>query len=121
MKKWKHPGTLNHSDLRLKNVLVDPDSGKITAILDWDDAKSAVAPFWELSLALHDLTIDERHAFLEGYGLTPKEFRDIAWGVKTVNILNYAETTQWYADDKNEKGLEDYRTRLNGHFDLYSL
>ncbi|MDM7920913.1 MAG: aminoglycoside phosphotransferase family protein, partial [Pyrinomonadaceae bacterium] len=55
--------TLNHGDLRLKNVIAD-ENGKITAIIDWEKATSNIAPFWELSLALHDLGIDSKQAFV---------------------------------------------------------
>jgi aminoglycoside phosphotransferase (APT) family kinase protein len=63
----KHP-TLNHSDLRLKNVLVN-EKGTITAIIDWENCISSLSPFWELSVALHDLSVDEKEVLLEGYGL----------------------------------------------------
>lgn len=67
----------NHGDLRMKNVLVDQDGG-ICAILDWEKCMSIVAPHWELALALHDLSIDEKQAFLAGYGLSPEGAGDRA-------------------------------------------
>src|SRR5205823_4916031 len=54
---WKPKPALNHGDLRLKNVIVDK-AGKITAIIDWENCISSIAPHWELSLSLHDLSID---------------------------------------------------------------
>lgn len=39
-----HPNTLWHPDLHLDNVFVDPDSKKITRIVDWQSA--AVAPLF---------------------------------------------------------------------------
>ena len=50
-------GQLVHGDLRLKNVLVD-ERGRIAAIIDWEESLSSLAPHWEWSIALHDLSID---------------------------------------------------------------
>lgn len=68
---------LNHGDLRLKNVIVD-DDGEIAAIVDWDECLSTIAPEWELSISLHDLSIDEKHLFLEGYGLDMKQVQEMS-------------------------------------------
>jgi aminoglycoside phosphotransferase (APT) family kinase protein len=111
---------LNHGDLRLKNVLVDED-GEITAIVDWDDSLSALAPQWELSIALHDLTIDEKHALLSGYGLTNDQIREMAPLIKTFNIINYAGAVKTAADEKNVKELAEFKLRLQGLLDLYCL
>jgi len=59
--------------LRLKNVILD-EKRRITAIIDWEECMSQIAPYWELSIALHDLTMDEKQSFLDGYGLDLKEF-----------------------------------------------
>lgn len=114
------PPSLNHGDLRLKNVLVD-DDGEITAIVDWEDCLSAIAPQWELSIALHDLSIDEKHAFLEGYGLTNDQLKDMAPLIKTINIINYAGAVNAAAQKESGKDLEELRLRLTGCLDLYSL
>lgn len=119
-KKLKVKPHLTHGDLRLKNVLVD-DDGKITAIIDWETCTSNIAPHWELSLALHDLWVDEKQAFLEGYGITPKEYSEIAPLVKAFNLVNYAPTVEGMANAKDKKRLEEYRIRLGGELDLYSL
>jgi aminoglycoside phosphotransferase (APT) family kinase protein len=111
---------LNHGDLRLKNVLVD-EEGEITAIVDWDDCLSATAPQWELSIALHDLTIDEKHAFIGGYGLTNDQIREMASLIKTFNIINYAGAVKDAAVKKRPKQLAEFRLRLQGLLDLYSL
>jgi hypothetical protein len=79
---------VNHGDLRLKNVLVN-EKRLITAIPDWVTCTSNLAPEWELSAALHDLPIDEKEAFLEGYGLSGKEVSAAAPAVKASNIKNY--------------------------------
>lgn len=112
--------SLNHGDIRLKNVMVD-DEGKITAILDWENSTSNIAPQWELSLALHDLSIDEKQIFLEGYGLSEKKIREIAPLMTAFNIINYAPKIERLAQAKDAAKLEQYRTRLSGALDLYFL
>jgi hygromycin-B 4-O-kinase len=111
---------LNHGDLRLKNVVVD-NKGSISAILDWEDCISSLAPEWELSLALHDLTIDEKHEFLRGYGMRPKDVPAIAPIMKALNIINYAGEVEQLSKANDKEELEFCRTRLSGALDLYCL
>lgn len=111
---------LNHGDIRLKNVIVNGE-GQITAILDWEHCTSNIAPHWELSLALHDLSIDEKQEFLEGYGLTERKTVEIAPLMKALNIINYAPEIERLAELKDVARLEQYRTRLSGALDFYSL
>lgn len=118
--KMKPKPALNHGDIRLKNVLAD-EKGKITAIIDWENCTSNLAPHWELSLALHDLNIDEKQHFINGYGLTPKKMQDIVPLAKAFNMLNYTSEVERLADLKDRDGLEKIRLRTSGVFDLYSL
>lgn len=111
---------LNHGDIRLKNVLVDK-KGKITALIDWENCMSNLAPHWELSLALHDLSIDEKQEFLEGYGVNDEKLMDIAATLKALNIINYAPYIEQLGETENTAQLDKYRMRLGGMLDLYSL
>ena len=111
---------LNHSDLRLKNVIVD-EGGDIAAIVDWEDCLSTIAPEWELSIALHDLTIDEKHAFIDGYGLRADQIEEMAPLVKAFNILNYSQALERAVETEDMKTLAEIKLRLNGSLDLYSL
>jgi aminoglycoside phosphotransferase (APT) family kinase protein len=121
MEGWKAPKpVLNHGDMRLKNVMVD-EAGDITAIIDWEFCTSNIAPYWDLSLALHDLSIDAKHEFLKGYGLSEAELREVAPILKAINILNYAPFVERAADERDTPTLDQYRTRLSGALDLYSL
>jgi aminoglycoside phosphotransferase (APT) family kinase protein len=113
------PG-LCHGDLRLKNVIVDRE-GEIVAIIDWEKAISTVTPAWELSHALHDLWIDAKEAFLEGYGLSPIELEEISPAMKAFNLLNYAPILEDLAEEGDRATLEQYRARLAGALDLYSV
>jgi aminoglycoside phosphotransferase (APT) family kinase protein len=120
LRAWPGPPHLNHGDIRFKNVVLD-DAGKIRALLDWENCTSNRAPHWELSIALHDLNLDEKEAFLEGYGMTAKDFSRIAPDLKALNILNYASAVR-HAARKNDKArLAFLRARLHGAFDLHSL
>ncbi len=120
IKRWKFPPTLNHCDLRLKNVIVDP-AGEILAIIDWENASSNVAPYWDLSLALHDLAIEGKHKFLEGYGLDFNEFNRNSYALTVFNLLNYVPHLHGVMKRNNPKEVELYKLRLNGSLDLFSL
>ena len=109
-----------HGDLRLKNVMLD-EKRKIVALLDWEDCTSNIAPYWELSIALHDLTIDEKQIFLEGYGLDLKEYMRMAPGIHALNILNYFRAVTHALRHKDAAQMLNLRARLNGAFDLYAL
>ena len=112
--------TLNHGDIRLKNVIVG-EKGKIAAIIDWEKATSNIAPYWELSVALHDLGIDEKQQFIDGYGLRAKKLEEAAPFVKAFNLLNYADAITRSKAEKDKAALEQLRARFAGAFDLYSV
>jgi hygromycin-B 4-O-kinase len=111
---------LNHSDLRLKNVIVD-EGGDIAAIIDWEECLSTVAPQWDLSIALHDLSIDEKQIFLDGYGLSDQQIKQMAPLIKAFNILNYSTAIEIAVSKTDHKALTDLKLRLSGCLDLYSL
>lgn len=118
--EWNLPTVLNHGDMRRKNVIVD-EKGNINAIIDWEEASSNIAPYWDLSIALHDLSIDDKQFFLEGYGMKPKEYAEIYETIKSLNLINYAPVIADFAKKKDKNNLEYYRLRLTGYFDLYSI
>ena len=118
--KMKPIPALNHNDMRLKNVIAD-EKGKICAVIDWEGCTSNFAPAWELSIALHDLWIDEKQTFLEGYGISAAEVGEIAPLMKAFNFINYAHAVERIANRKDTARLEQYRNRLSGVLDLYSL
>lgn len=118
--KQKTKPALNHGDIRLKNVMVN-DEGKITAFLDWENCTSNLAPAWELSIALHDLSIDEKQLFLEGYGLKEKQISELMPLIKAINFINYAPEVERLAVEKDKEHLEKMQTRLSGVLDFYSV
>ena len=112
--------TLSHGDLRLKNIIVDED-GEITSIIDWEECLSTFAPAWELSIALHDLSIDEKHAFLEGYDVNESDVITISPLLKAFNILNYVPAINGALADNDDVKLNRFRLRLSGALDLYCI
>ena len=120
IKKWKIAPKLNHGDLRLKNVLAN-DAGKIIAIIDWENCISSIAPYWDFSIALHDLSMDGKQQFMEGYGLDFNEFSRMAYSLKVFNVVNYAQSIEKIIAKNQMTKLDYYRLRLNGYLDLFSL
>lgn len=108
---------LTHGDLRVKNVLIEPGA-RISAILDWENCTSNITPHWEFALALHDLNIDEKQAFIEGYGLSSDAIAEIAPVVKALNIVNYADKVEDLVRRRDEHALAEHRLRLSGALDL---
>jgi aminoglycoside phosphotransferase (APT) family kinase protein len=118
---WKRLSpVLNHGDMRLKTTMVDKD-GKITGIIDWEFCSSNIAPYWDLSLALHDLSIDAKQIFLSGYGVSEAKIQEMAPVLKALNIINYAPFVEQAAESGDQQRLDQYRTRFSGALDLYSL
>ena len=119
MRGWRRPPVLNHGDLRLKNLVVAEESAKVVALIDWDEAVSAPAPYWDLAIALHDLNADEKEAFLGGYGITPRAYAQALPFMRALNTLNYSHAVERLQRHGEHARLAWYRTRLQGLFDLY--
>jgi aminoglycoside phosphotransferase (APT) family kinase protein len=118
MSAWRRNPVLHHGDMRLKNVIVDHD-GRIIAVLDWEHCTSSVPALWDLSVALHDLTIDEKQAFLQGYGYSPRELTKSIGYMRLLNALNYAPSIAAMAERGESAKLNWYRARFMGNFNLY--
>jgi aminoglycoside phosphotransferase (APT) family kinase protein len=117
IKTWKQTPRLNHGDIRLKNVITNK-KGKILAIVDWDNCISSVAPYWDFSIALHDLSVDAKQEFLEGYGVHADEFKSMSYALKTFNTLNYVPYIERIIQRRQSGLLAWYKVRLNGYLDL---
>ncbi|MBC7948884.1 MAG: aminoglycoside phosphotransferase family protein [Chitinophagaceae bacterium] len=120
IRKWRQSPCLHHGDIRLKNTMVDKD-GKILAIIDWENCVSSIGPFWDTSIALHDLSIEAQWQYLEGYGMKSKQLLGYALPLKIFNILNYAPVIEKLSMEKQKETLEHYRARLKGALDMFSL
>jgi len=119
MARWRQRPGLHHGDLRLKNVIVEPAKGRIAALIDWESCASMPGPAWDLSLALHDLGVDEKEAFLEGYGMKPKTLSESLPFLRCFNVLNYANAVRSAAEKKKHDRMAWLRLRLAGELDLY--
>lgn len=117
MRGWRMPPVLHHGDLRLKNVVVD-GKGRIAALLDWEGCVSAPPPHWDLAIALHDLGVDEKEAFLDGYGIKPRRFFGLAPYLRVLNALHYAEALEAAKAQRRPTQAAWLRARLHGVFDL---
>lgn len=117
--RCREPPVLHHGDLRLKNVIVDPASGRIAALIDWEGCASMPGPAWDLSLALHDLGIDGKEAFLRGYGIKRRRYLESLDAVRCFNMLNYAHAVGAAAVKKDKERLAWLRVRLAGQLDLF--
>jgi hygromycin-B 4-O-kinase len=120
IKKWDQRPCLHHGDLRLKNVIVN-EKAKIIAIIDWENCISSIGSYWDTSIALHDLSIDAQWRYLEGYGITDKKLLEMSTAIKVFNLLNYAPVIEKIVQKKEKARLEQYRVRMHGALDLFSL
>lgn len=111
---------LNHGDLRLKNVLVDVE-GRVTAVIDWETATAAPAPEWDLAVALHDLSIDQKDAFIDGYGLDDDALHSLGPVLAVLNVLHYAPFAAAAARESDHKSMQRYRRRFGRLYELYSI
>lgn len=119
-RKLRLKPSLSHADLRLKNVMVDED-GEIAAIIDWEECLSTIAPQFELSISLHDLSIDHKHVFIDGYGLDSEAVAPMAELIRAFNIINYSDAIERAVEVRDHKMLAELKLRLSGGLDLYSL
>jgi hygromycin-B 4-O-kinase len=68
-----------------------------------------------------NLTVDEKHAFIEGYGLSAQQIEEMAPLIKAFNLLNYSTAIERAIETDDQKSLGEIRLRLTGCLDLYSL
>jgi hygromycin-B 4-O-kinase len=118
MSGWRRNPVLHHGDMRLKNVIVDR-TGSITGVLDWENCTSSVPALWDLSIAMHDLSIDEKQSFLQGYGMTPRELTKAVPYLRLLNAINYAPKIEHAAQHDEKSKVNWYRARIAGDLNLY--
>jgi hygromycin-B 4-O-kinase len=118
MRRWRRRPVLHHGDLRLKNVIADAEGERLEAIVDWENCLCAPGPYWDLSIALHDLGVDEKEVFLDGYGMSARAFADAARFVRALNLLNYAWAFGEAQRERDARHLGWLRLRLQGGFDI---
>ena len=119
MARWRKRPVLHHGDLRLKNTIVDSDTGRLAALIDWETCSSSPPVCWDVSLALHDLGIDDKEAFLSGYGMKLRRFETMLPFLRFFNVLNYGPAVESAVLKGQSEQLDRLRTRLKGALDLY--
>jgi hygromycin-B 4-O-kinase len=120
VERWEPEAALNHGDLRLKNVIAD-EEGAVVALIDWEECTGNAAPCWDLTVALHDLSVDAKEELLAGYGLSPRETIEVAPALRLFNVLHYAAEVERAAEEDDRATLERLRARLLGALDLYAF
>jgi aminoglycoside phosphotransferase (APT) family kinase protein len=77
--------SLLHSDATSECAYADPDTGVLTALIDFGDARCG-PPAWEFStFAVRD--VDALHAVADGYGISLEEHRDVMSACAIVRML----------------------------------
>jgi hypothetical protein len=59
--------------------------------------------------------------FIDGYGLSNKQMVEMAPLIKAFNIINYANAIERAVEVRDNKMLAEFKLRLSGSLDLYSL
>lgn len=90
---------LNHGDISLKNAIIDKH-GTIT-LIDWGAAEASVVPHHEL-IELYRMNMREGdpdnaqiQAFLDGYGISPAEFKRMRPELETLLVLRAFDELRW--------------------------
>ncbi len=122
LKKNKMNIGLVHNDLSLRNVVVDKE-GKVF-LIDWGCAEANFVPhgeFVEILGAGHmDLKIptnEEIECFLEGYGLSKREFEILKKEISKFLLLVSFDKLRW-AIDKSPKDIEEGTKRAKKRLDF---
>jgi aminoglycoside phosphotransferase (APT) family kinase protein len=90
---------LNHGDLSLKNAVVGR-GGRVT-LLDWGSAEAAAVPHHDLiqllkmSMSEGDPGGGEFGAFLDGYGISPKELERMTPELEALLTLRAFDKLRW--------------------------
>jgi aminoglycoside phosphotransferase (APT) family kinase protein len=102
---------LNHGDLSLKNTIVD-DKGTVH-LIDWGSAEASIVPHHELiqllkmNLLENDPNDLQLAAFLDGYGISDEEFKEMTPDLEALSILRAFDKLRWALDRKIES-LDEY-------------
>jgi len=111
LKEKKFTFGLCHSDIALRNAIMD--SKGIVYLLDWGTARAEIVPHYELNEILRASKPDTEtlKAFLDGYGISQEQFKQIETDLKILNLLNEIDTLRW-AINKRPKAIDEYAIRV---------
>lgn len=111
LKRWQVTTTLAHGSLAFKNTMVD-QRGIVTGIIDWDSAASAPNPQHEFALAFFWMRDKEIRPFLEGYGISLSDYKEMLRDVYTLMLLKGLRVALWYARVENWSQLKKTKEML---------
>lgn len=93
---------LNHGDLSMKNTIIDK-RGRVT-LLDWGSAEAGIVPHHDLIQLLRmnmlqgDPDDAQIRAFLDGYGISPAEFKRMMPELESLLVLRAFDELRWAID-----------------------
>ena len=102
---------LNHGDLSLKNTIADAHG--TVHLVDWGSAEASIVPHHELIqlllIKMQENNPDDAElaAFLEGYGISENEYRQMLPDLKALSLLRAFDKLRWAIDWKISE-LGDY-------------
>ena len=102
---------LNHGDIALRNTIVEK-RGRVH-LIDWGEAEAGIVPHRDLieMLKMNMLEGDpddaQIGAFLDGYGISPAEFKRMMPELESLLVLRTFDTLRW-ALDSNVEDLDRY-------------
>jgi len=101
---------LIHGDLCPKNVIW---SKKSVYLLDWGTASINIIPHHELGLVMTsgEANIEEIEFFKKGYGISNKNYQQIANEIRIINFLHRLDIYRWAKDYAIEE-IEEYENKI---------
>ena len=102
LRQWQFNPGMVHNDLLLKNIVLN-EKGKVSAILGWNSARFVRVPYGQLASTFSWLGKTEREAFLQGYGMSINEFKEMEYEIDSLSTLNHlgelVELKQQYKEE----------------------
>ena len=113
---------LNHGDLSLKNTIVD-EFGTVH-LIDWGSSEANIVPHHDLIQLLkinmleNDPDDAEFQSFLDGYGITGDEYKEMLPDLKALSLLRAVDKLRWALDWKIPE-LKNYVSRAKKTVEKY--
>lgn len=98
---------LNHGDISLRNTIVDK-RGRVH-LLDWGEAEAGIVPHHDLIEMLKMKMLEgdpddaQIRAFLDGYGISPAEFKQMMPELESLLVLRAFDALRWAIDGNVEE------------------
>jgi tRNA A-37 threonylcarbamoyl transferase component Bud32 len=111
LKSKKFKFGLNHSDIALRNTIINNESE--IYLIDWGCALAHVVPYYDLLTLFKSKfysgspSNDELQAFLEGYGISKSEFEELKPNLYSIMLLDAFDKLRW-AIDRSPSDIEGF-------------